>query len=119
MSLTRQGNHAEAEELLQAALASRRRVLGSSHPDTLATVKYLEYVRSQVLAKPTKSQHPVRTNVRSKRHSSTVEPLSQTQLAEAEARSRAAEAELLAMLELDDREAENAKGKSNGKAKKR
>jgi hypothetical protein len=44
-------------------------------------------------------------------------PLSQTQLAEAEARSRAAEAELLAMLELEDRKPGNSKGKT-AKAKR-
>jgi hypothetical protein len=44
-------------------------------------------------------------------------PLSQTQLAEAEARSLAAEAELLAMLVLDTKPAGNSKGKT-GKTKR-
>jgi hypothetical protein len=54
-SLAGQGKHAQAEEMLRAALAARRRVLGSAHPATLATAKDLESVRSVMRAKqPTK-----------------------------------------------------------------
>ena len=35
-SLSRQGKHAEAEEMQRAVLAVRKRVLGAEHPDTLA-----------------------------------------------------------------------------------
>jgi hypothetical protein len=97
MSLWGQGKPMQAAEILQAVLASRRRTLGSAHPDTLATVKYLESVRSPVHAK-----EPVRSNARAKGQTSAAQR-SPTELAEAEARARAAEAELLAMLELEDR----------------
>jgi len=35
-SLSGQGKHAEAEEMLHEVLAVRKRVLGAEHPDTLA-----------------------------------------------------------------------------------
>jgi len=47
IDLSGQGKYEEAEELLQAALAARRRVLGSAHPDTLATARILESMRSK------------------------------------------------------------------------
>jgi tetratricopeptide (TPR) repeat protein len=50
--LSFQGQHAAAEELLQATLDALRRVLGSAHPDTVNTAHGLEYVRSQMRAKP-------------------------------------------------------------------
>jgi hypothetical protein len=49
--LARQGNLAEAEEVLQAALGVHHRVLGSSHTHTLLTAKNLDRVRSQLTAK--------------------------------------------------------------------
>jgi hypothetical protein len=87
LTLSDQGKHEEAEEILHDVLAARRRVLGSAHPDTLSTVNCLESVH----AKQTKPREPVRS--KSKREKSTVAPLSPTHLADAEARSRAAEAE--------------------------
>jgi hypothetical protein len=39
--------------MLQAAVVAQLRVLGSAHPDTRATVKSLESVRSAMRAKPT------------------------------------------------------------------
>lgn len=49
-SLSAQGQHAAAAELLQVALESRRRVLGNDHPDTLATAQNLDTVRSKMRA---------------------------------------------------------------------
>ena len=39
--LSRQGKHAEAEEMLREVLAVEKRVLGTEHPDTLATANNL------------------------------------------------------------------------------
>ncbi len=52
MSLYKQGKHAEAEQMLHAALASRQRVLGPAHPDTLGTARSLEHVRVCIRATP-------------------------------------------------------------------
>jgi tetratricopeptide (TPR) repeat protein len=52
LSLSFQGKNAEAEDRFQAALEAYRRVLGSAHPDTLQCAYELEYVRSQMRAKP-------------------------------------------------------------------
>ena len=112
--------------MLQAALAARRRVLGSAHPDTLAAVESLESVRSEMRAtQPTKKG--AKAAARKDRAAETL--LSPIALAEAEARAGAAEAELLAMLELEeagevDGESKGmgqgkAKGKAKGKASKR
>ncbi len=51
-----QGEHAEAEGMLQAAFAARRRVLGSAHPaDTLANAEDSGSMRSEMRAtQPTK-----------------------------------------------------------------
>ena len=49
-SLCHQGKYADAEGMLQATLAARRRVLGSTHPETLATARGLENVRSAMRA---------------------------------------------------------------------
>ena len=38
--------------MLQATLASRQRVLGPTHPDTLSTARDLEIVRAHIHAKP-------------------------------------------------------------------
>ena len=40
-SLVRQGKSVEAEEMLQASLVARRRVLGNAHPHTLITAPRL------------------------------------------------------------------------------
>ena len=106
--------------MLQAALAAQRRVLGSAHPDTLATVESLEFVRSRMRAKqPTKKG--AKAAVRKERAAAA--PLSPMALAEAEARAAEAEAELLAMLELEVAgpagASSSAKGKAKGKASKR
>ena len=120
MSLSDQGKYAEAEEMLQAVLAACRRVLGSAHADTLETAKKLEFVRSKMRAKqPTKKN--VKAAAREERAAAAM--LSPTALAEAEAKAGAAEAELLAMLELEEAGVYGAlkgkaKGKANGKASK-
>jgi hypothetical protein len=121
VSLAYQGKHAEAEEMLQAALAARRRILGSAHPDTLASVESLESVRSIMRA-----TQPTRKGAKAaaRKECAAAAPLSATALAEAEARAAAAEAELLAMLELEEAGVDgeskgNAKGKAKGKASKR
>ena len=102
--------------MLQAALAARRRVLGSAHPNTLATAKSLESVRSKMRAK-----QPAKKGVKAaaRKERAVAAPLSPTALAEAEARAGAAEAELLAMLELEEAGADDAwgSGRQNDKAK--
>jgi hypothetical protein len=52
MSLPYQGKSAEAERMLHAALASLQRVLGPTHPDTLAAARGLEHVRARIRATP-------------------------------------------------------------------
>ena len=108
--------------MLHAALAACRRVLGSAHPDTLATAESLEVVRSEMRAKqPTKKG----AKAAARKERTAAAPLSPTALAEAEARAGAAEAELLAMLELEEAgsggalASSSAKGKAKGKASKR
>ena len=111
--------------MLQATLAARRRVLGSAHPDTLATAASLEEVRSELRDKqPTKKG----AKAAARKERTAAAPLSPTALAEAEARAGAAEAELLAMLEMEEAWVDGeskvkakgkAKGKANGKASKR
>ena len=100
-------------------LAARRRVLGSAHPDTLAAVESLEFVRSEMRA-----THPTKKGVKAaaRKERAAAAPLSPMALAEAEARAGAAEVELLAMLELkeagvDGESKGKAKGKSKGKSK--
>ena len=112
---------AEAEEMPQAALAARRRVLGSAHPGTLATAESLEVVRSAMRAK-----QPTKKGAKAVAHKerAAAAPLSPTALAEAEARAGAAEAELLAMLEVEEAGVDGeskckAKGKAKGKGSKR
>jgi hypothetical protein len=85
--------------MLQAALAAQRRVLGSAHPDTLATARYLESVQWHMRAK-----HPTKKGVKAaaRKERAAASPLSPTALAEAEAMVAATEAELLAMLELEE-----------------
>ncbi len=98
-------------------LAARRRVLGSAHPDTLATVELLESLRSVAMLgkQPTTGKKGAKTAARKERAAAA--PFSPTALAEAEARAGAAEAELLAMLELEEAGADGeSKGKAKGKA---
>ena len=118
-SLADQGKHAEAEEMLQAALAARRRVLGSAHPDTLATVESLESVRSEMRAtQPTKKG--IKATARKERMAAASLSPSPTALAEAEARATVAEVELMAMLELEEAGGDGgSKGKAKGKASRR
>jgi tetratricopeptide (TPR) repeat protein len=116
-----QGKYVEAEEMLQAVLAAFRRVLGSAHPNTLATAESLESLRSRMRAKqPTKRGD----KAAARKERAAASPLSPTALAEAEARAGLAEAELLAMLELEEARVDGesrgkAKGKAKGKASKR
>ena len=110
-SLSGQGKHAEAVEMLQAAHQALQRVLGSAHLDTLDSVQALEFLRSQMHAKP-----PTKKGVKAaaRMELAAAAPLSPTALAEAELRAGAAEAELLAMLELEEA---GVVGESKGKAK--
>jgi len=102
--------------MLQAALAAQRRVLGSAHPDTLATAECLERMRSWGMLNKLPAKKGVKTAARKERAAAA--PLSPGALAEAEARAAAAEAELLAMLELEETRVEGeSKGKAKGKAK--
>jgi hypothetical protein len=111
-SLSGQGKHAEAEEMLQAALEVSRRVLGAGHPSTLAYAENLQRLRSDMRAEqPTKRGSKPATPAAS--------PLSATALAEAAAKAASAEAELLAMLELEAGAAGSAKGKAKGNKTKR
>ena len=114
MSLSKQGKYAEAEEMLQETLAACRRVLGSAHPDTLATAESLESVRSAMRFKQP-AKHGVKAAVRKER--AAVASLSPTALAEAEASASAAEAELLAMLDLEEPEAGTGGGSGSAKGK--
>ena len=106
--------------MLRAALAAQRRVLGSAHPDTLATAKTLESVRSEMRAK-----QPIKQGIKAavRKERTAASPLSPMALAEAEARAAAAESELLAMLALEEAGAGIAsssdKGKARGKASRR
>ena len=115
-TLAHQAKFAEAEEMLQATLEARRRVLGTTHPDTLAAAQSLENLRSEMPA-----AQPTRTGGKAaaRRTERTAAPvMSPTALAEAEARARAAEAELLALLDLEEPEAAaGARGGSSGKGK--
>jgi hypothetical protein len=52
MSLSHQGEDAEAEQMLHATLASCRRVLGPAHPTTLTIASSLEDVRARIRATP-------------------------------------------------------------------
>ncbi len=104
--------------MLQAAFAAQQRVLGSAHPDTLATAEDFESVRSEMRAK-----QPAKKGVKAgaSKECAAAASLSPTVLAEAEARAGAAEAELLAMLALEEAGAGGAsssdKGQAKGKAK--
>ena len=51
-SLSNQGKHLEAEQMLHAALASLQRVLGPAHPNTLQIASNLKDVRVRIRATP-------------------------------------------------------------------
>ena len=109
--------HAEAEEVLQAALEVSRRVVGDCHPLTLSMAESLQDVRSDMRAEqPTKSGGKPAAR---RKERTAASPLSATALAEAEAKAAAAEVELLAMLELEEGAAGLAKGRAKGNKGKR
>jgi hypothetical protein len=85
----------------QAAFAALRRVLGSAHPDTLATAEDLESMRSEMRATQPTKKGP-KAAARKERAAAPTLSAAATALAEAEARAAAAEAGLLAMLELEE-----------------
>ena len=117
MSLLDQGKHAEAEEVVQAALKVSRRVLGDAHPLTRSMANCLQDVWSDMRAeRPTKRGGKPAARCKERMAAS---PLSATALAEAEAKAAAAEAELLAMLELEEGAAGSAKGSAKGNKGKR
>jgi hypothetical protein len=115
-SLSNQTKYAEAKELLHATLQVSRRVLGSAHPKTLAFAESLDFVRSRIRSGQPSKGGGKATARRSER--ATAPALSPTALEEADARSRAAEAELLAMLDLEDAGSGpgGASGSTKGKA---
>jgi hypothetical protein len=116
-SLLHQGKHAEAEEMFQATHQALQRVLGSAHPNTLAIAESLAFVRSEM-----RTNQPTKTGAKAaaRKERAATAPLSPTALADAQARAGAAEAELLAMLELEEaRVVGESKGKAKGKAKGR
>jgi hypothetical protein len=51
-SLSGQGKHLEAEQMLLAAFASLQRVLGPTHPHTLTMASRLEHMRARIRATP-------------------------------------------------------------------
>jgi hypothetical protein len=119
-SLANQGKYAEADELLQAMLAVSRRVLGPSHPTTLSAAESLDNVQSVMRSgRPTDLSRTKRGSKAAARPSERVvtRALSPTALVEAEARARAAEAELLAMLDVEDEGAGGASGQAKGPTK--
>jgi hypothetical protein len=111
-SLCDQKKHAEAEQMYHAVLATRRRLLGPTHPDTRLTESNLAILQSRrrVLNRSFKNGTNERTVALARPALSPVE---------AEARARVAEAELMAMLALDDDIEEAGGGKSKRKAGKR
>jgi hypothetical protein len=96
---------------------SAQEVLGSAHPATLLAEEWLEHVRSSMHAEqPTKKAG----KAAARRNERVPAPaLPSTALAEAEARASVAEAELLAMLDLEEPDGRSgpAKSKMGGKAK--
>ena len=127
VTLALQAKYCEAEQILQATLQVRRRLLGNAHPHTLDTQQWIENVRALIRAsQPTRPAG----KAAARRNERVASPaLSPAALAEAEARARVAEAELLAMLDLEEPGMEagsgsglasvacKAKGKTKGKAK--
>ena len=100
--------------MLRTTLEARRRVLGNAHPQTRATERQLEHVRSSM-----RPEQPttIAGKAAARRNERAPAPaLSSMELAEAEARASVAEAELLAMLDLEKIEAAAADGRS-GSAK--
>ena len=104
--------------MFQATIAACLRVLGSGHPNTLLAEHNLDYVRSQMRAeKPTKRE--LRGNAAARRKErATSSLLSPTAQSKAEAKTGAAEAELLAMVELERGVAGSSKCKATGTASK-
>jgi hypothetical protein len=103
-TLAFQLQYAEAEHLLQATLAMSQRVLGSAHPNTLSFAHSLENVRSDMRAEqPTKGRGNSGKAAarRSSEPAAALPVLSGKALVEAEVKASAAEAELLAMLDLE------------------
>jgi hypothetical protein len=110
----------EAEEILEATLEARQRVLGNGHPDTIDSAQCLEGVRRAIMI--TRAERTQRGGKAVARRSerAAAPALSPTALADADARARAAEAELLAMLDLDEAGgggSGSAKAKAKAKAK--
>ena len=109
--------------MLQVTLEACRRVLSSAHPTTLLAEEWLEHVRSSMRAEQPTTNFGKAAAQRNERAAAPA--LSPTALAEAEARVSAAEAELLAMLDLEEPEVAavadgrsgSAKSKTGGKAK--
>ena len=105
--------------MFQATLTACQRVLGSAHPDTLdcaQRLNCLKSVRSAMRAEP-RTKRGGKATARKER--AAAPSLSPTALAEVEAQARAAEAELLAMLESEAGAAGSAKGSAKGKKGKR
>jgi hypothetical protein len=101
--------------MLQATHQALQRVLGNAHPKTLAAAEALDLVQSQMRAKqPTKrgAKPPAR-----RKECAAASLLSATALVEAEVKARAAEAELLAMLELEEAGVGDGSGSAKGSAK--
>jgi hypothetical protein len=94
-------------------------VLCNAHPQTLVTERWLEDVRSSLRAEqPTKKAGKAASAAR-RNERAAAPALSPRALAEADARASVAEAELLAMLGLEEPEAVAAKSKNRGKATRR
>jgi hypothetical protein len=107
-SLCDQKKHAEAEQMYHAVLATRRRLLGPTHPDTRLTESNLAILQSR--------RRVLNRSIKNGAHGRTAAPARPALYpAEAETRARVAEAELMAMLALDD---DKPKGNPKGKAGK-
>ncbi len=112
--------HNEAQNLLEATLEARQRVLGATHPLSLHSASLLDQMRSHICAQAATST--VGRGALRRKERATAVPPSPTAWAEAEVRASAAEAELLEMLELEEAAAarpagSGAKGKPGPKGK--
>jgi hypothetical protein len=108
--------------MYSAVLAKRVEVLGPTHPDTLVAKRNLDVlIEKRANAEAERARVPrVRDPPRIKkdangRPGAPALPLPALSPVEAEARARVAEAELLAMLELDDANKPNGKAGKAGK----
>ena len=114
--LVEQGQHAKAEEKLEALLHACQRDFGKAHRETLVTAQCLETVRSGV------EMHAEQPSERGgkvaawRKECAARSSLSPTAIVEAEAQAKAAEADLLAMLELEEAGVQGT-SKSNGTRK--